>query len=398
MHSSILFALASSTLLGAANAAGAVQGFNCGNKKAGDVIKVQADYEKEFSAYHALAGTDGKFASARLYTMIQGGSVDDPNEAIPAALKTKTSLLLGMWCSGDPAGFKNELSALKNALDKYPELIDIVDGISVGSEDLYRDSEMGQKNDAGIGNGPDVIVSYIKQVREVISSHSSKKVNQVKVGHVDTWTAWVNGTNKEVIDSCDWLGVDAYPYWQATMPNNISVAGSLFFDAMDKTKAVSGDKEVWITETGWPVKGNLSNLATADVETAELFYKGVGCRILGETPTWWYILNEQGASPDFSVADTNYKPLFDLSCKDAKKYSPLMEGSENVSSDNSTDSDSGSDSSSGSSGSSTSGGSQSGSSTTSGTSSSGTGTSGASTQHLNCFFALILAGIVAFTI
>jgi glucan endo-1,3-beta-D-glucosidase len=400
MHSSILLALASSALIGSATAAGAVQGFNCGNKKAGGLIKVEADYEKEFKAYHNLAGIDGSFTSARLYTMIQGTTKDDPIEAIPAALKTKTSLLLGMWCSGDPKGFVNELNALKKALDTYPDMIDIVDGISVGSEDLYRDSEMGQKNKAGLGIGPAVLADYIKQVREVIASHSSKKVNKVKVGHVDTWTAWVNGTNKEIIDSCDWVGFDAYPYWQATMPNNISVAGSLFFDAMDKTKDVAGSKEVWVTETGWPVKGNVSNLATADVNTAELFYKGVGCRILGTTPTWYYILTEEGASPDFSVADSSYKPLFDLSCKDAKNYSPLLKASENVSKSNSTDSDSdsGSGSNSGS-GSSASGGAQSESSTTNGATPSGTGNpNGASTQHFNCFFALILAGIVAFSI
>jgi glucan endo-1,3-beta-D-glucosidase len=392
MYTSLLLAV-TAALLGGAEAAGKVpQGFNYSNMK-GQGFKEEADYVKEFTAAKNLAGTDGAYTSARLYTCVQGGTKDEPNEAFKAAIKTKTSLLLGIWASGDPAGFQNELVALGKALQAYPELEGLIDGLSIGNEDLYRISPIGILNKSGPGLGPDELVSYIKQARSVLAKND--KFKDVQVGHVDTWTAWVNGTNQEVIDNCDWLGFDGYPYWQATMPNNISMAGALFFDALDKTKKAAGKKPVWITETGWPVNGNKSNLAVADEPTAELFYKGVGCKILGTEPTWWYILNEHGANPDFSVATPDYKPLYDLNCADAKNADPLVEGKppaaggiDNPSSpdggDNSTDS------------SSTTGGSDSASSTSTSTGAGASSTNAGSATHAaDCMFALILAGVVA---
>jgi glucan endo-1,3-beta-D-glucosidase len=64
MHISGSVAFAS--LLSGATAA--VQGFNYGAQGEGGV-KVEADFEFEFNAAKKLAGTDGAFTSARLYTM-----------------------------------------------------------------------------------------------------------------------------------------------------------------------------------------------------------------------------------------------------------------------------------------------------------------------------------------
>ena len=33
---------------------------------------------------------------------------------------------------------------------------------------------------------------------------------KVQVGHVDTWTAWVDPANKAVIKACDFVGTDGY--------------------------------------------------------------------------------------------------------------------------------------------------------------------------------------------
>ena len=46
----------------------------------------------------------------------QGGTTSDVISAIPAAISTKTSLLLGLWASGGDVGFANELTALKAAI------------------------------------------------------------------------------------------------------------------------------------------------------------------------------------------------------------------------------------------------------------------------------------------
>jgi len=319
MYSSNLIALVA--LLSAASA-GSIQGFNYGATHTDGSAKSQDDFQKEFAAAKKLAGTNGAFTSARLYTMIQGGTTNDVTLAIPAAIKEDTRLLLGLWSSGDT--FSNELSALKKAISQYPDLGKVVDGISVGSEDLYRISPTGIKNKSGVGAGPDTIANYISQVKNAISSTSLK---DAKIGHVDTWTAWVNGSNSAVIDACDWLGVDAYPYFQSEMDNDITNSKSLFLQAYQNTKGVAGNKEVWITETGEPVSGKTSNKNQPSPQNAQTYWQEVGCGLLfGQVNAWWYTLQDADPTtpdPSFGLlgSDLGGKPAFDLSCNGVQKGS-----------------------------------------------------------------------------
>lgn len=138
--------------------------------------------------------------------MIQAGTTNTPTQAIQAAINTKTSLLLGLWGSGGQTAIDNEIAALKSAVAQFGSAFtDLIVGISVGSEDLYRISPTGIENMSGIGAGPDVISNYISQVRSAIAGTAA---SSKPVGHVDTWTAWVNGSNNAVISASDFIGMD----------------------------------------------------------------------------------------------------------------------------------------------------------------------------------------------
>lgn len=298
--------------LSIAAAEAAHQGFNYGTTKSDGSYNLEADFKTEFQTAKNLVGTSG-FTSARLYTMIQGGTANDPIQAIPAAIAEDTSLLLGLWTSG--GNIDNEIAALKSAINTYGEAFTkLVVGISVGSEDLYRNSVTGAKNKAGVGINPDELVTYIKKVKSAISGTT---LSGASIGHVDTWDAWTNSSNSAVINEIDWLGFDGYPYFQTTMANGIDQGKALFDDAVAKTKAVANGKEVWITETGWPVSGPTEGDAVASLANAKQYWDQVGCPLFGETNTWWYMLADAGASPSFGISSStsNTTPLFDLSCK-----------------------------------------------------------------------------------
>lgn len=104
------------------------------------------------------------------------------------------------------------------------------------------------------------------------------------------------------------------------MANSISNGASLFNDAFGATKAASQGKEVWVTETGWPVSGPAGNLAEASTANAETYWDEVFCQTLyGKTNTWWYTLQDAAPntpSPSFGVVGSSLTttPLYDLSC------------------------------------------------------------------------------------
>lgn len=320
MRSSGLVALAGTI----STAAAAYQGFNYGSTFTTGAAKQQSDFEAEFSNAQGLIGAPGVFNSARLYTTIQAGTSNTPISAIPAAISTKTSLLLGLWASAGDAAITNEIQALLSAIEQYgTDFTSLVAGISVGSEDLYRISPTGILNKENPGADPLTIAGYIKQVRDAIASTS---LASAPIGHVDTWTAWVNSSNQAVIDAADWIGVDAYPYFETTLANDITNNKNLFNDALSQTKAAVGGKPVWITETGYPVSGKTAGQAVPSLENAKTYWDEVGCPLFGNTNTWWYTMQDASPTtpnPSFGIVGSTLTttPLFDLSCSNVSTSS-----------------------------------------------------------------------------
>ncbi|KAM0324623.1 hypothetical protein ACHAQA_008012 [Verticillium albo-atrum] len=290
-------------------------GFNSGATLPDRSAKFKADFEAEFTAAQNLPNAPGNFNAVRLYTNIQAYSQDDPIEAFEAAIATNTKILLGVWASGTD-NIDKELSALKKAVAKHgSDLTDLVIGISIGSEDLYRVSATGVKNKSGAGNSPDAIVGFIKDFK---TEFKGTPLGSVPVGHVDTWDVWPNVTNKAVIDAVDFVGVNEFPYYENDKGNNIKNSGNLFDKAYEATIAAVGGKPVWVTETGWPASGPDWDEAEASVKNAKYYWNEIGCRqLFGKTPTFWYILRDSNPDNKMKFAITESvggEPLFDLTC------------------------------------------------------------------------------------
>ena len=118
----------------------------------------------------------------------------------------------------------------------------------------------------------------------------------IEVGHVDTWTAWVDPANVAVIEACDFLGHDGYPYFQYT---DINDAYDQFFENLSQVRAVSQGKWVWVTETGWPVSGDVMGNAVPSQANAQKYWSSVACELFDEGHTFGYILDETDAKANF---------------------------------------------------------------------------------------------------
>lgn len=312
--------LASAAVVSGVCAQNGYVGFNYGAFFLDQRAKQLNDFQYEFNAAKQLPGTNGRFTSARLFTTIQHGTTNSPIEAIQAAINTQTTLLLGLWASAGQGTIDNEIAALTAAAQQYGSAFaDLVVGISVGSEDLYRITPTGIENESGPGANPDQLVNYIRQVRAAIQNTA---LAGKPIGHVDTWTAYVNESNSGVVAELDWVGVDAYPYFQTTMANSIGNANATFYDAYRATVGASQGKPVWVTETGWPVSGATLNQAVASSDNARTYWEDVTCSLINSNVNLWYYIFQDAQygtpSPSFGVKPAGdllqVQPLFDLSC------------------------------------------------------------------------------------
>ncbi|KAK3066977.1 hypothetical protein LTR53_016414 [Teratosphaeriaceae sp. CCFEE 6253] len=266
------------------------KGFNVGANNNDGSCKSQADWT---TAFNKIKGLPQHMTSVRLYASSDCNTLAN---AVPAAIATGTQILVGLWAE-DSTHFDNEKNALKAAISAHGSSWIIA--ISVGSEDLYRGD-----------TSASTLAQQIYDVRGMVRALGVKQ----EVGHVDTWTAWVNDANKAVITACDFIGLDGYPYFQNAA---IADASNVFWQSVDATRTqvnkVSPGKWVWVTETGWPVSGPNSGAAVASVKNAQTYWRSVACAAFQQIHIFWYAYQDYSASPSFGVFGSNGQAIYDLS-------------------------------------------------------------------------------------
>ncbi|KAJ4983558.1 GPI-anchored cell wall beta-1,3-endoglucanase EglC [Stagonosporopsis vannaccii] len=261
-------------------------------------VKRYADFYHSFQLAKNLTNTPVPFDSARLYTCLTAGTKDDPTEAFQAAIDTGTNLLLGMWVSPGATGQPNdsqvqsELTALGKGFEQHGQkLADLVIGLSVGSEDVYR------FNSGEVGLSSETLIRTIKTVRErIASSQFAKYLHGKPIGHTDT-------ASYSVMPGTDFAGMNAYPFWEG---KHINAAEITFMSALEDTQRRASNTPVWITELGWPVIGDQINEAVASPENYQRYWSEVGCQVFGKYNTFWFELlrDSHPEQPDWGLLDT----------------------------------------------------------------------------------------------
>jgi len=251
-------------------------------------------------AFNDLKSLPTSFTEVRLYASSDCNTLAN---AVPAALDTNTGIMVGVWAEDD-THFGNEKAALLSAIQAHGH--DWITAISVGSEDLYR------AQDQGTGEtNPSKLAQQIYDVRGMVRAQGVA----APVGHVDTWTAWVNGANTAVITACDFVGMDGYPYWQGS---DINGSKDVFFQSYQATKnavsAAGSSAWVWITETSWPVSGATQAAAVPSVANAQQYWSETICELFNSGHTYFYAYQDYNAAPSFGLFGSNGQPLYNTAC------------------------------------------------------------------------------------
>ncbi|KAI9712899.1 MAG: hypothetical protein M1812_006768 [Candelaria pacifica] len=268
------------------------KGFNIGANNPDGSCKSYNDWVLDFQKMQSL---DGYFSSARLYA---SGDCSTLANAVPAALNTNTKLLAGVWAE-DNNHYNSEKQALADAIGAHGT--DWLIAVSVGNEDLYRGD-----------TSASTLAGQINDVRNMIHNMGH---SDIQVGHIDTWTAWVNDGNNDVIRACDWVGTNGFPYFQNT---GINDAYNTYFDSVaatrDTVNRVKPGIWVWMTETGWPVSGNQMGAAVASQSNLQQYWSSVACAAFQQGHTFWYSLQDYNSSPSFGILDGNLNPIINTHC------------------------------------------------------------------------------------
>ncbi|KAF4982290.1 hypothetical protein FZEAL_2076 [Fusarium zealandicum] len=301
--------------------AGQYKGFSMGANKANGDCKATADWKTDFQT---IKGWGKGFNAVRLYACSdcdskfpQAGYISSPSlysqrrktalaRAVPAAKATGMKLLVGVWATDD-GHFGAEKAALLKAIKAHGTTW--IAAISVGSEDLYRKDISPQK-----------LATQIYDVRGMVQQYNKN----IKVGHTDTWTAWVDGRNDVVTKACDLVITNGFPYWQGVAIKDairLKTFQNSFWSVKHHVNAVNSKAKVWIGETGWPTAGANFQKAAATTASLKSYYNSVACYLWKQTDSsafWFTAFDTPKASVEvekhFGLADSNRKLKFPLTC------------------------------------------------------------------------------------
>ncbi len=149
---------------------------------------------------------------------------------------------IGAWLSRDLQANETEIESLCQLLRKG-----LVDLAVVGSETLLRGDLTEEQ-----------LVSYIQRVKAC--------ANGIPVTTGEIYQNYIR--HPALVEICDVIFVNIYPYWEG-----INVAYAMYYVDLkiEELKNVVGDKEIIISETGWPSDGNTIDEAVPNLENARYY-------------------------------------------------------------------------------------------------------------------------------
>ncbi|KAK4898616.1 hypothetical protein LTR27_003788 [Elasticomyces elasticus] len=297
MHYSILTALFAATNIPIASAL--TKGFFVTAAKDGASSECRNgdDWDKVFKDLKSLPQ---KITTVRFIT---SGACNVLDEAIPAAQRAGALIFAGVWATGDDNSFDTEVQALKSAILKYGSKW--LTAVNVGDQDVYRTIQ----TNSGQGESASTIVKRIKQVRSMMTSVGATQ----PVGHSEPAATWAKtaAAHGGIIDASDFVGLSDIPFYDGL---NVDDAVTAFLDRLSQAQTTAGNKPIWVTQTGWPVKGATVKNAVASITNAQTYWHNVACRVWNERgiTLFWTVYQDYGASTSFGVFPKSGTANYDL--------------------------------------------------------------------------------------
>ena len=166
------------------------------------------------------------------------------NEQVPRIAHEKSiKTLVGAWIDADLENNEKEIeNIIKIAQAGYADML------AIGNEVLLRE-------DLDV----DVLIGYIRRVKQAVP--------HIPVGYVDAYYMFVN--YPEMVDECDVILANCYPFWEHCA---LDIAVEYMKKMYELAHRHAKGKQVIISETGWPTKGEQYGGAVPSYENAMHYF------------------------------------------------------------------------------------------------------------------------------
>ncbi|PRP78621.1 glucan 1,3-beta-glucosidase [Planoprotostelium fungivorum] len=244
------------------------------------------------------------FAQAvKIYNL---GYCNGAQNSLRAANATGLKVFLGME-GYDVSAYNNEKIVLQQLYQQFG--FSNVLGISIGSEDLYRNCGCADRFGA-----------QITEVQNILKGLGSNAI--VPVTHTDVYYM----QPPAITNVADIIMFNAFSFWEGA---DINSAVQTFIDHYNSVKNQFPGKPVWVGETGWPVKGASQANAVPSVENARQYLNGIVCWANANGVPYFYFeafdesWKASQVSGDIETsfglynADRSRKSFFQLNCPGA---------------------------------------------------------------------------------
>ena len=155
------------------------------------------------------------------------------------------------WLSKDAGDNQEELDALvENCKKGYAQVA------CVGSETLLRGDLSATQ-----------LVEYIRYVRGKLADNG---ISSIPVTTADSWDVLME--NPFVRNACDIIMPNCYPYWAE---ESIEDSKDAFTESIAALQALCGNKQIVVSETGWPTEGQTKGHAVAGEENAARYFSEI---------------------------------------------------------------------------------------------------------------------------
>jgi GPH family glycoside/pentoside/hexuronide:cation symporter len=194
-------------------------------------------------------------------------------EKIPKIAKEMGfKVLMGAWIGTDKIENTKEIQSLIKLIGEGN-----IDMATVGNEVLFREDQ-----------NIETLISYINEVKN--------KANGISVSYVGIYNEFIE--NPKLVEASDKVLINCYPFWEGASIEHASV---YLQEMYQKTHAIAKGKEVIVSETGWPSKGQIVGEAIPSKENLMIYFV--------EYQTWAKQLNVK--TFHFSSFDESWKIHFE---------------------------------------------------------------------------------------